>query len=68
MKTEIPNLHPKLSPTQLQKQNEEAEAWLSKNKPHLLNEGVFQVVPRKQHQLVAMHEKKRKATFRKTFV
>lgn len=62
-----PNLHPKLSTAQLQQQNEEAEAWLAKHKPDLLNEEVFKVTPRNQHkhQLVAMHEKKAKQRFEK---
>lgn len=37
MKNETPNRHAKLSTAQLQKQNEEAEAWLAKHKPHLLS-------------------------------
>lgn len=46
-----PNLHPKLSTTQLQQQNEEAEAWLAKHKPHLLQGGqeTFKPAPRNEH-------------------
>lgn len=72
MKTEIPNRHPKLSITQLQKQNEEAEAWLAKHKPHLLssNEEVFAFAPRNahQHQLIKINNKRAKDRMNKLFL
>lgn len=46
-----PSLHIKLSTAQLAKQNEEAEAWLAKHKPHLLEGGqeIFKSAPRNEH-------------------
>lgn len=46
-----PSLHIKLSTAQLAKQNEEAEAWLAKHKPHLLEGGqeTLKSAPRNEH-------------------